>query len=116
MDTPPRPFEALADLDADLDDTEAARKLGDAIDSVAKLQTWLRQARQRRVRGMYAQMRAEGKSYTDVGKELGVTRARAQQIAEGYVGGRPRGQVHHPDADARNTDPGNLELRETPEA
>lgn len=114
MTTPPHPFESAVDLTASADPTERAKAFAAAIEAVPELQTWLRQGRQEAVREMYAQMRAEGKSYTDVGKELGVTRARAQQIAEGYVGGRPRGQVHHRDGEPRNNDVGNLELRDEP--
>lgn len=94
MDMPPHSFEALTDLAADEDPTERAKTLGAAIDEVPELQAWLRRARQQAV----AEMHEQGVgSFADIGKILGFTRARAQQIATGYVGGRPRG--HKPTRD-----------------
>lgn len=40
----------------------------------------------------------------------------ATRPGKGAGGGRPRGQIHHRDADPRNNDPANLEVREQPEA
>ena len=114
METPPQPFEPLAPIAGGSDPTERAKALGEAIDAVPHLQAWLRRARQQAV----AEMHEQGVgSYADIGEILGFSRARAQQIATGYVGGRPRAQqVHRLDGDPRNNDVGNLELREQPEA
>lgn len=113
METPPQPFESLAPLAGGSDPTERAKTLGAAIDAVPQLQTWLRQARQEAV----AEMHKQGVgSYADIGEILGFSRARAQQIATGYVGGRPRArQVHHLDGDPRNNNVDNLELRDQPD-
>lgn len=84
MTTPPTPFEALKHL-ADTDDpTERAKQAGVALNAVPELQSWLRQVRQEAV----LEMRAGGLSHAEVGKQLGVSRARAQQIAEGRTTGR----------------------------
>lgn len=84
MDTPPAPFEALATLAAAPNSADRARTLGQALDSIPHLQIWLRQARQEAV----LQMRSDGLSHADVGKELGISRARAQQIAQGLTTGK----------------------------
>jgi len=83
MDAPPPPFDALAGLVNEPDPTTRAKTLMQAIDAVPLLQTWLRQAKQEAVLEMH-----ETRSFAAIGKELGITRGRAQQIAVGYVGGR----------------------------
>jgi hypothetical protein len=83
MDAPPPPFEVLGSLADEPDPTARAKALMQAIDAVPALQTWLREARREAVNAMH-----EDRSYTVIGDELGITRARAQQIATGYVGGR----------------------------
>lgn len=84
MDTPPTPFEALAELTVATTPAQRAKRIGAALDAVPKLQRWLRQVRQEAVQ----EMRATGLSHADVAKELGVSRARAQQIAEGRTTGK----------------------------
>ena len=84
METPPHPFEALAQLAAEPVPAARAEVLGKALADVPKLQAWLRRARQDAV----LEMRAEGLSHGDVGKALGISRARAQQIAEGRTTGK----------------------------
>jgi DNA-directed RNA polymerase specialized sigma24 family protein len=61
------------------DPTERAVAIGVMLGQVSDLQHQLRQARQDAV----LQMRTDGMSHADVAAALGVTRSRAQQIAEG---------------------------------
>jgi DNA-binding NarL/FixJ family response regulator len=84
MDTPPTPFESLAGLAKATDPAERAKQVGKALDAVPKLQKWLRTVRQEAVQ----EMRASGLSHADVAKELGVSRVRAHQIAEGLTTGK----------------------------
>jgi predicted XRE-type DNA-binding protein len=67
------------DLLAIPDPTGRAKAITDALGEIADLQHQLRQARQDAV----LEMRAGGMSHADVAAALGVTRSRAQQIAEG---------------------------------
>jgi len=84
MDSPPTPFAALDHLTAETDPAVRARTLGQALEAVPKLQAWLRRARQATV----LEMRADGLSHGDIAKELGISRARAQQVAEGRTTGK----------------------------
>lgn len=84
MDTPPTPFEALAHITEDPDPAKRARTIGAALASVPDLQKWLRHARELAV----GEMRDGGLSHADVAKILSVSRARAQQIAEGRTTGK----------------------------
>ena len=85
MDTPPEPFEALRQLvDASATPKQRALDLGKALKAIPDLQKWLRHAREMTV----AEMRDEGMSHADVAKVLGISRARAQQIAEGRTTGK----------------------------
>lgn len=84
MTTPPSPFEALKHLADTNDQVERAKQAGIALNAVPQLQGWLRQVRQDAV----LEMRAEGLSHAEVGKQLGISRARAQQIAEGRTTGK----------------------------
>ncbi|MEV2274022.1 hypothetical protein AB0I72_00420 [Nocardiopsis sp. NPDC049922] len=61
------------------DPASRARAAGDMLNSIPALQRALREARQEAV----LQMRAAGASHADVATELGITRSRAQGIAEG---------------------------------
>jgi hypothetical protein len=84
MTTPPTPFENLKHLAEQGNPTERAKSVGDALQAIPELQHWLREIRQ----GAVQEMRDEGKSHAEVGKELGLSRARAQQIAEGRTTGK----------------------------
>jgi DNA-directed RNA polymerase specialized sigma24 family protein len=84
METPPTPFEALANLAEDTDPTQRAKTIGAALNAVPDLQKWLRTARQNAV----TEMHETGLSYADIGQELGMDRVRAHQIAKGATTGR----------------------------
>ncbi|MER7964898.1 sigma-70 family RNA polymerase sigma factor [Streptomyces ardesiacus] len=88
MTTPPSPFEGLQHLSAPGDPAERAKAAGAALQAVPKLQQWLRDIRQQAV----GEMRDEGMSHAEVGAVLGVSRARAQQIAEGRTTGKRAGE------------------------
>jgi len=85
MDTPPRPYEALANLVEAPDPTERAKDVGAALNAIPDLQKWLRRARENAV----GEMHDSGMSYADIGAELGMDRVRAHQIAKGKTSGRP---------------------------
>jgi hypothetical protein len=85
MDTPPSPFEALANLTNAPDPTQRAKQVGAALAAVPDLQKWLRRAREAAV----GEMHDGGMSYADIGAELGMDRVRAHQIAKGKTTGRP---------------------------
>ncbi|MFE9246292.1 hypothetical protein [Nocardiopsis sp. NPDC006938] len=67
---------ALASID---DAADRARTAGDMLTHVPGLQRALREVRQEAVQAM----RADGLSHADVAAELGISRSRAQGIAEG---------------------------------
>lgn len=80
----PGVFSELAFLASDRDATIRALRTTQALDTLPKFQNWLRRARQEAV----LEMRANGMSHAEVAKELGTSRARAQQIAEGRTTGK----------------------------
>jgi hypothetical protein len=84
MTTPPHPFENLTPLASTAEPEQRARDATAALNAVPELQAWLRQTRQ----GAVLEMRAGGMSHGEVGKVLGISRARAQQIAEGRTTGK----------------------------
>jgi DNA-directed RNA polymerase specialized sigma subunit len=84
MTTPPPPFENLKHLAEQGDPVQRAKDVSTALQAIPELQHWLREIRQYAVR----EMRGDGMSHAEVGKELGVSRARAQQIAEGRTTGK----------------------------
>jgi hypothetical protein len=84
MTNPPSPFENLKHLAEQGDPTKRAKDVGAALQAIPELQHWLREIRQAAVR----EMRDEGMSHAAVGAELGLSRARAQQIAEGRTTGK----------------------------
>jgi hypothetical protein len=84
MTTPPSPFENLKHLAEQGDPTQRAKDVGAALQAIPELQHWLREIRQAAVQ----EMRADGLSHAEVGKTIGVSRARAQQIAEGRTTGK----------------------------
>lgn len=84
MTTPPKPFETLKHLAGNPDAGARAQEVGAALNAVPELQKWLRQLRQDAV----LELRADGLSHAEVGKVIGTSRARAQQIAEGRTTGR----------------------------
>jgi hypothetical protein len=84
MTTPPSPFENLKHLAEQGDAIRRAKDVGTALQAIPELQHWLREIRQAAVK----EMRDDGMSHAEVGAELGVSRARAQQIAEGRTTGK----------------------------
>ncbi|GHJ04794.1 hypothetical protein TPA0906_66590 [Streptomyces olivaceus] len=84
MTTPPTPFENLKDLAEQGDPTERAKTVGAALQAIPQLQHWLREIRQ----GAVLELREDGLSHAQIGKELGISRARAQQISEGRTSGK----------------------------
>ena len=84
MTTPPSPFENLKHLAEQGNPTQRAKEIGAALNAVPDLQRWLREVRQ----GAVQEMHAAGMSHGEVAKELGISRARAQQIAEGRTTGK----------------------------
>ena len=84
MTTPPSPFENLRHLSDQADPIERAKSVGKVLEAIPALQHWLREVRQ----GAVQEMRSDGMSHAEVGKELGLSRARAQQIAEGRASGK----------------------------
>lgn len=73
------PYEQLRAI-ADVEDpAERARQAGAALAELTKVQAELREVRQ----GAVLEMREDGLSHAQVAEQLGVTRSRAQQIAEG---------------------------------
>lgn len=78
------PFASLRALKRIADPTKRAKALTDALNAVPDVQNELRQARQDAV----IEMRAEGMSHATVATALGISRARAQQIAEGRASGK----------------------------
>lgn len=84
MTNPPSPFENLKHLAEQGDATRRAKDVSAALQAIPELQHWLREIRQ----GAVQEMRTEGASHAEVGKAIGVSRARAQQIAEGRTTGK----------------------------
>lgn len=81
MTDPFAPLRALAEIP---DPVERAQQLSSALAQIPGVQTELKDARQAAV----LEMRSRNMSHADVGAALGVSRARAQQIAEGRVSGK----------------------------
>lgn len=73
------PFAPLLALLQITDPVDRAHALGKALKELPGIQAQLRQGRQDAV----LEMRAAGMSHSEVAKELGLTRSRAQQVAEG---------------------------------
>lgn len=84
MTNPPSPFENLKHLAEQGDPTRRAKDVGAALQAIPDLQKWLREIRHEAVR----EMRDDGLSHAQVAAELGISRARAQQIAEGRTTGK----------------------------
>ncbi|MGK5729741.1 sigma-70 family RNA polymerase sigma factor [Streptomyces sp. URMC 124] len=84
MTTPPSPFENLKHLAEQGDATQRAKDVSTALQAIPELQKWLRAIRHEAVR----EMREGGHSHAQVATELGISRARAQQIAEGRTTGK----------------------------
>lgn len=89
MTNPPSPFEALKHLAEQGDATQRAKDVGAALNAVPDLQRWLREIRQQAVQEMHD----SGLSYDQIGKELGMHRVRAHQIAEGRTTGKRAGEA-----------------------
>ncbi|MFC5802832.1 helix-turn-helix domain-containing protein [Streptomyces formicae] len=84
MTNPPSPFENLKHLAEQGDPTQRAKDVSTALQAIPELQHWLREIRQAAVQ----ELRDEGMSHAQVAAELGISRARAQQIAEGRTSGK----------------------------
>lgn len=81
---PPSHFEALRGITDISDPAQRAKEAGEILGAVPELQTWLRHIRQEAV----LEMRNNGMSHADVASTLKISRARAQQIAEGRTTGK----------------------------
>jgi DNA-directed RNA polymerase specialized sigma24 family protein len=66
------------------DPTNRAKAIGAMLDAMPQLQAGLRELRQNAVK----ELRAGGMSHGEVAAALGISRSRAQQIAEGRASGR----------------------------
>ncbi|MEV6055002.1 sigma-70 family RNA polymerase sigma factor [Streptomyces sp. NPDC052107] len=84
MTTPPDPFANLGRLAEESDATQRAKGASTALQAIPELQRWLREIRQ----GAVQELRSAGMSHAQVAAELGISRARAQQIAEGRATGK----------------------------
>lgn len=86
MDTPPTPFQQLAQLADGPESIDQAKALTEALNAVPDLQSWLRERRQHIVRTLHER---DGVSYTDMAPQLGVKPERVSGIARGH-GRSPR--------------------------
>lgn len=85
MDFPTEQINQITNaLTAITDPTTRAQTTGAMLDAVPALQRALREIRQAAV----IELRARGMSHADVAKVLGISRARAQQVAEGRTSGK----------------------------
>lgn len=85
-----RLVEAIRAIEAIEDDVECAKAAAETLDEWPQYQKWLREVRQKRVQSL----RAQGKTWPEIGALLGVSPQRAQAIAVGISGStrRKRGQ------------------------
>ncbi|WP_237532418.1 helix-turn-helix domain-containing protein [Streptomyces sp. SID8352] len=83
MDTIQNAFDQISATAADPDPATRAKQAAAILDRIPDLQKSLREIR----RAAVLELRAAGASHADVAAALGVTRSRAQQIAEGQAGG-----------------------------
>ncbi|MFD9633638.1 sigma-70 RNA polymerase sigma factor region 4 domain-containing protein [Streptomyces violascens] len=81
METPPKPFERLANLAGTTETIEQAKALTEALTAIPDLQKWLREQRQHIVRTLHER---DGMSYTDMAPHLGVKPERVSGIARGH--------------------------------
>ncbi|MER8220867.1 sigma-70 family RNA polymerase sigma factor [Streptomyces sp. NPDC094143] len=84
MTNPPSPFENLKHLAEQGNAIQRAKNVSAALQAIPDLQKWLREIRREAV----LEMRGDGLSHAQVAAELGISRARAQQIAEGRTTGK----------------------------
>jgi hypothetical protein len=77
-----RLVEAIEAIEAIEDDVECAKTVAETLDSWPQYQKRLREARQKRVQAL----RAQGKTWPEIGTLLGVSPQRAQAIAVGLSG------------------------------
>ena len=89
METPPKPFEPLANLTGATETIEQAKALTEALAAIPDLQKWLREQRQHVIRTLHER---DGISYTDMAPHLGVKPERVSGIARGHSRS-PRKQV-----------------------
>lgn len=78
----------IAQIEQIEDPAERAREVGLRMAAIPELHTRLKAIRQAAV----AEMRAQGLSLADIGRELGLHRNRVQQILEGRSGGGQGGK------------------------
>jgi hypothetical protein len=85
-----RLVEAIQAIEAIEDDVECAKTVAETLDEWPQYQKRLREVRQRRVQSL----RAQGKTWPEIGALLGVSPQRAQAIAVGLSGSvrRKRGE------------------------
>lgn len=86
-----RLVEAIEAIEAIEDDVECAKIVAETLDEWPQYQKRLREARQKRVQSL----RAQGKTWPEIGALLGVSPQRAQAIAVGISGAqrRKKGEV-----------------------
>lgn len=92
-----RLVEAIQAIEAIEDDVECAKTVAETLDEWPQYQKRLREVRQERVKAL----RAQGKTWPEIGALLGVSPQRAQAIAVGLSGSvrRKRGE----NTDGRST-------------
>ena len=85
-----RLVEAIQAIEGIEDDVECAKTVAEALDEWPQYQKRLREVRQKRVQAL----RAQGKTWPEIGTLLGVSPQRAQAIAVGLSGSvrRKRGE------------------------
>jgi hypothetical protein len=81
-----RLVEAIRAIEAIEDDVECAKAVAETLDEWPQYQKWLREVRQKRVQSL----RAQGKTWPEIGALLGVSPQRAQAIAVGISGAQRR--------------------------
>lgn len=86
-----RLVEAIRAIEAIEDDVECAKAVAETLDEWPQYQKWLREVRQKRVQAL----RAQGKTWPQIGTLLDVSPQRAQAIAAGLSGSvrRKRGET-----------------------
>jgi DNA-directed RNA polymerase specialized sigma24 family protein len=79
------PMDGMEDVEQIEDPAERAREVGRRLNLVPEFHAYMKRVRQAAV----AEMKdVQGKTYTEIGRELGLHRNRVQQIYEGRSGGR----------------------------
>jgi hypothetical protein len=94
-----RLVEAIRAIEAIEDDVECAKAAAETLDVWPQYQKWLREVRQKRVQSL----RAQGKTWPEIGVLLGVSPQRAQAIAVGLSGSARRKRGENTDGRGKGT-------------